>query len=91
MINLHLEGLLLNEVSEIHENEQTYIFKKEQIEDNKYLIFNVKGTEKELKLKINRISSTVNNVVYKINDVIDDIENFLNDIYKRYDIEFNLI
>jgi flagellar hook-associated protein FlgK len=91
MINLHLEGLLLNEVSEIHENEQTYIFKKEKIEGNKYLAFNIKGTEKELKLNINKISSTVNNAVYKINDVIDDIEDFLNDIYKKYDIEFNLI
>jgi hypothetical protein len=91
MINLHLEGLLLNEVSEINENEQTYIFRKEQIDNNKYLVFSIKGTEKELKLDINRISKIINNVTYKIDDVIDDIEFFLNDIYKKYDIEFNLI
>lgn len=91
MINLHLEGLLLNEVSEINENEQTYIFRKEQINNNKYLVFSIKGTNKELKLDINRISKIINNVTYKIDDVIDDIEFFLNDIYKKYDIEFNLI
>jgi hypothetical protein len=91
MINLKLEGLLLNEVSEIHENEQTYIFRKEQIENDKYLVFNIKGTEKELRLDINRISRIIDNVVYKIDDVIHDIESFLNDIYKKYGVEFNLI
>jgi hypothetical protein len=91
MINLHLEGLLLNEVSQIYDNGTTYIFRKEQIENDKYLIFNIKGTDKELKLNINEISKIINNVVYKIDDIIDDLEYFLNDIYQKYNVEFNII
>lgn len=90
MINLHLEGLLLNKVSEIHENEQTYIFKKEQIGDNKYLAFSIKGTDKELKLNLNKISKVVDKTVYKIDEIIDDINEFLDNIYNTYNIEFNL-
>jgi flagellar hook-associated protein FlgK len=91
MINLHLEGLLLNKVSEIYDNEQTYIFKKELTENEEYLVFNIKGTNKELKLNLNRINKVIDNAVYRIDDIIDDIEEFLNNIYKRYNIEFNII
>lgn len=91
MINLHLEGLLLNEISEINNNEQTYIFRKEQINDDKYLVFSIKGTDKELKLNINEISRIIDNTVYKIDDVIDDINEFLDNIYNKFNIEFNLL
>jgi DNA polymerase III sliding clamp (beta) subunit (PCNA family) len=91
MINLHLEGLLLNEVSEIKDNGNTYTFTKKQINKDMFLVFNIKGTNKELKLNLNSISKVIDCVAYKIDDVIDDIEDFLNNIYNTYNIEFNLI